>query len=126
MTRPRPRPSTNMNPDATSRVVWASIVESSARPTTMIAVPAIGNGLYLPVRLMILPEANRPEQRKADPQPYRAGDRERPVGEQPRRQDRLGGAALDGHEHDQQDHCGGAVRDDERRAPPLPGGPHRA
>jgi len=45
-----------MNPEAATRLVCASIVESSASPITMMPVPAIGNGLYLPVRLMIWPE----------------------------------------------------------------------
>jgi hypothetical protein len=36
--------------------VLASIEESSRSPTTISAVPRIGNALYLPVRLMICPE----------------------------------------------------------------------
>ena len=44
-----------MNPLASRRPVCASIVESSPSPITITAVPAIGNGLYLPVRLMICP-----------------------------------------------------------------------
>ena len=34
-----------MNAEAAPRVVCGSIVESRNSPTTMVAVPAIGNGL---------------------------------------------------------------------------------
>ncbi len=55
MHNPIPVPSTNRYTDCCQVGVAAFIVDSSTNATAMIAVPATGNTLYLPVRPTMLP-----------------------------------------------------------------------
>src|SRR3954471_555108 len=55
MHSPIPAPSTNRNTDCCQVGVAASILDSSTNPTAMVAVPATGKILYLPVRPTMFP-----------------------------------------------------------------------
>jgi hypothetical protein len=52
MTRPRPSPRTNSRHAASAVDVPAPIRDMNANPATMSAIPATGNGLLRPTRLI--------------------------------------------------------------------------
>lgn len=59
--KPRPSPISTMNGTRAHTEVWAPTMNDIATSAaTMNTVPAIGNSLYLPVRLIVMPEPMAP------------------------------------------------------------------
>ena len=80
MTRPMPKPVTNMKPAASQGGRLGDRPDSKKSPRVMIAVPTMGNTRYLPVRETIWPPTMDVMQ-----QPAMSGSRSspEPVGEAP-------------------------------------------